>query len=274
MRSLTWMILATVTALAGPVTAQDWKGRARLDGQVTDEDGRPLGGATITIESLARTGGPVVTSDAEGRWTVDGIAAGSWAVEVTAPGYDGRRIGVHLPDESSWLAPLEVRLERAPAEPSGPPAQERATEPEAAEAAPVDADTDGSAVGERARRPEHHEFRAALEAGRIEEAYELLSSLDEHDRVGAEALVAMGNAFLTAGETEAAVTVFDRAVEREPAHAEAHFRRALGLLALGRTEDARADFETVLELGPGGPTAEKARRAIEALPPASAGAAR
>jgi Tfp pilus assembly protein PilF len=92
--------------------------------------------------------------------------------------------------------------------------------------------------------------------------------------VNADALVEMGTIFLTAGKTTDAVTLFDLAVEQDPNHAEAHFRRALGLLALGRPGEARAGFERVLELKPGSPAAEKARQALEQLPPAAAGEAR
>jgi len=259
MRPSSLTILAAVAVLATPLSAQDWKGRARLDGQVTDRSGSPVSGATITVESLARTRGPVVRSDAEGRWVVDGIAAGSWVVEITAPGYDPQRIGVHLPHESAWLAPLDVRLERPPAQPPDAPADA---------GAPV---ADATGLGDNARS-DSFELREALGAGRIERAHEILSALDEDARMDANALVEMGTAFLTAGATADAVILFDRAVERDPAHVDAHFRRALGLLALDRSDEARADFERVLELRPGGATAEKARRALEQLP--AAGGAR
>jgi hypothetical protein len=258
------MVLIALAGLATPVAAQDWKGHARLDGQVTGPGGAPLSGATITIENLALKAGPVVTTDAEGGWVADGIAAGSWSVEVTAPGYEPRRIGVHLPHESAWLAPLEVQLERTPPAPAPRPLEPSGPPPEAAE----------SHASTSAHGSDPLELRAALETGRIEKAHELLADLDGDARVDPDALVEMGTIFLRAGRTTDAVTVFDRAVERDPDHAVAHFRRALGLLALGRPGEARAGFERVLALSPGSPEAEKAREALEQLPPAAAGEAR
>jgi tetratricopeptide (TPR) repeat protein len=251
MQRSSWIALAV--ALATSAHAQDWQGRARLDGHVTDGDGAPLGGATVSVESLAGTGGPVVTTDGEGAWVVDGIAAGSWVVEVTAPGYRPQQIGVHLPHESAWLAPLDVQLRRpAPRLPVEGPSVPREQEPPTREG------------GEGA--PEAGELRAALEAGRLERAHALLVALGPDVPGDAGTLVEMGTLFLAAGEPADALVVLDRAVERDPAHVDARFRRALALLALDRTEAARADFERLLSLSPEGPWAEKARLALEELP--------
>jgi hypothetical protein len=257
MRRLAGVALAVL--LATPVVAEEWAGRARLDGHVTDARGVPLQGATITVEGLTHTGGPVVRTDAEGSWVVDGIAAGSWVVEVTAPGYRSQRIGVHLPHESAWLAPLDVQLQRPPVPPATGEAR-RAPE-HAAEAPPIP-------PGE-ARSP-GADLRASLEAGRIGRAHTLLASLGDEPPGDADTLVEMGTVFLDAGETADALVLFDRAVELDPTHVVGHYRRALGLLALGRTEDARAGFERVLGLSPEGPLAGKARQAVEELPTSTA----
>jgi tetratricopeptide (TPR) repeat protein len=248
-----WIALAAAVALATSAHAQDWKGRARLDGRVTDAAGAPLRGATVSVESLERTGGPVVTTDAAGTWVVDGIGAGSWVVEVTAPGYRPQRVGVHLPHESAWLAPLEVQLQRPPAP----------REPEEEPSLPQEP---GAGEGESL------ELRDALEEGRMERAHALLVSLGDEVPDDADSLVEMGTLFLAAGEPADALVLLDRAVERDPAHGDAHFRRALTLLALGRTEAARADFERLLALSPDGPRAEKARLALDELQRAAASA--
>jgi hypothetical protein len=257
MRWTSWIVVATLAGLTSPAVAQDWKGRARLDGQVTDPQGAPLGGATVTVHSLTRAGGPVVTTDTDGRWIVDGIAAGSWTVEISAPGYDARRIGVHLPHESAWLAPVEVQLQRRPPPSPDPPAETADT--------PAPRPSNSRAeIGE-----DYRELRAALEAGRFDRAHELLATLDPEARAEADDLVEMGSLFLGAGQTADATALFDHAVERDPTHVEAHFRRALGLLALDRPGEARAGFARVLELGPDPVIGEKARLALEELPPGS-----
>lgn len=61
---------------------------ARISGLVVDEAGRPVDGATAAA-TAAEEGDPaprVRARAAEGRFTLDGLAAGRYVVEVTAPG--------------------------------------------------------------------------------------------------------------------------------------------------------------------------------------------
>jgi hypothetical protein len=239
--------LAAILAVAATAVPQDWKGRARIDGRVIDEAGAPLAGATIAIDRAAGTspGGPRLSSGADGRWVADGIAPGSWTLVARAPGRRPVRIGVHLPGESSWLGPLEIRLEK-----EGPPPKPVADPPAAEEPPPAG---DVAAV------------QAALEAGRVGRARELLASLEPDGSATAVDFVEIGSAFLTAGATEEASACFGQALGLDPEHVPAHYHRALARLALGRHDEARADLEAVVELEPGGVLAARAREALDAL---------
>jgi hypothetical protein len=219
--------------LVVPVLAQDWRGRARVDGRAEEADGTPVGGATVTARRIAGEGGPRVRSDGEGRFVVDGIASGSWVVEVAASGFRARRVGVHLPSDSSWLGPVVVQLEKLETEATGP-------------------------VG-------YEHVRAAMEAGRVDRARRLLARIEADAGEDADTLFEIGRGFLDAGETGEAVLLLGKALDADPSHAEAHYRRALGLLALGRHAEAREDLEAVLELGPDGTLAEKAARGLDRL---------
>ncbi len=250
MRLSSVTVLVSAVLLAAPVAGQEGTGRARVDGPVTDEHGAPLAGATVSARHLSRPAGLQVRSDAQGRFVMDGLASGSWMMEIMAPGYPVRRIGVHLPSESSWLDLFEVRLEKAGPEP--PPSS-----PGSAAVAAGGSDSPAS----------HEDVRAALAEGRVDRARRLLSSVDANAPGDADALFEIGQGLLTAGETEEAVTYFGRALVRDPDHLEAHYRRALGLLALGRPEDARRDFEAVVALRPDSGLADKAGLALEQLAP-------
>jgi hypothetical protein len=252
--------------LSGPVDAQDWRGRARVDGRVVEEGGSPVAGATVTARHVSREGGPRVTSDAEGRFVLDDIAPGSWVVEVAAPGLSPRRIGLHLPSESSWLGPVEVRLDRLP---SAPVATDEPGPSNAAGANEYRKDQPHSApvtVGDYGPVG-YEDVRDAIQAGRVDQARQLLLAVEAGAPQGADTLFEIGVGFLIAGETREAVVLLGRALERDPTHVDAHYRRALGLLALGRHAEAREDLEAVLELRPDGALADKAGQALAQLAP-------
>jgi hypothetical protein len=79
----------------------------RVTGVVVDRDGRPVAGATV----IQSGDGPVridTTTDANGRFTIDGIPEGVAFVCVSRPGYrfGGRRV-------SAEKGPIRIALERA-----------------------------------------------------------------------------------------------------------------------------------------------------------------
>lgn len=261
MRSLPWVSLATLLSLPVAAGAQDWKGRARIDGRVMGEDGASLAGATVKVDGPSGEPGPRVRSGSDGSWVVDGIAAGSWTILVEAPGHRPSRVGIHLPGESSWLAPVEVRLEsaRAPQPPRDPPAL--VSSPLATPATP----------GRPATPAALADVRRALEAGRVEQARAFASSVEWDAAGSTDGLLEIGTAFLDAGAPAEAAAFLEVAIDATPGHVEAHYRRALALLALGREDEARDDFEAIVELGPGGVFAAKARQALEVLPRGPAG---
>lgn len=81
--------LLTALVWALPATAQDWAGRARIQGIVTTEDGKPIEGAKVLIyRGGDKTKGPAaVTTDAKGRWNALGLASGSWSVLISKEGF-------------------------------------------------------------------------------------------------------------------------------------------------------------------------------------------
>jgi len=113
------LALALSLAAAAPLLAQDWKGMGRLEGRVLDPDGKPVEGASVTLDLPERGGGgPTAKSDKKGRWAVGGIVAGKWNADINAPGYVLKKITIPLAAESARMPPLDVRLERA--QPTGP----------------------------------------------------------------------------------------------------------------------------------------------------------
>src|SRR5687767_1792696 len=84
-----------LSVLAAPAAAQEWAGRGRVRGEVKDDKGKPIAGASIYVRrgvekiDPANPGdGPEVrTTDDKGRWTVAGITGGEWFALITKEGF-------------------------------------------------------------------------------------------------------------------------------------------------------------------------------------------
>jgi tetratricopeptide (TPR) repeat protein len=75
--------------LVATATAQGWRGPGRAKGVVLDPEGKPVVGATVTIEwSENEGGGPKpAKSDDKGRWTFMGLVPGPWRLKIEAEGF-------------------------------------------------------------------------------------------------------------------------------------------------------------------------------------------
>jgi Tfp pilus assembly protein PilF len=102
--------LALLVASVG--AAQDWRGKARVDGRVVNEKGEAIPGAKLTLRR-GGAGPDVVTTDKKGRWAYLGLAGGRWDVDVDAPGYLPFKTSVQL-SEVDRIPSMDIRLQPAP----------------------------------------------------------------------------------------------------------------------------------------------------------------
>lgn len=113
---------AALLAVAAAVPAQDWKGKARIDGKVVNEKGEPIAKARLAFKFKGKEGGPTTETDAKGRFAYYGFANGDWDVDVSAPGYVTFKSVIHL-SELTRIPPMEIKLAAMPvAPPPGPDA--------------------------------------------------------------------------------------------------------------------------------------------------------
>ena len=106
---------------SGLLHGQDWRGRGRVDGIVTNDKGEPVEGATVKL-SWGRSGGggPEQKTDKKGKWAAGGIAGGPWNVDVEAPGYKAKKIQVSL-SEAGRNETVQLQLEPAPQQAAAAP---------------------------------------------------------------------------------------------------------------------------------------------------------
>jgi tetratricopeptide (TPR) repeat protein len=102
--------------------AQEWKGIGRLQGIVTDESGKPIDGAKITLRPGDQTpkaenpGPPTVTTDKHGKWSVLGLTGGTWAVLIEKDGYIGSEGRLKVAESGPPQQAVTVKLKAAPTE--------------------------------------------------------------------------------------------------------------------------------------------------------------
>jgi tetratricopeptide (TPR) repeat protein len=114
-RAFAWLVMA-VTLAASPLGAQEWRGKARIDGFVKDKDGQPIADATVELTKGA--GKATTKTNKKGYWAILGLAGGPWNVDISAAGFETRRTSVNL-EETSRLPSMDIRLEKAaPAAPA------------------------------------------------------------------------------------------------------------------------------------------------------------
>jgi len=104
MRRIT-LVLGLALACALPVAAQS----GGLSGTVVDDQGRVLPGSTVTVEGGGGT--RTAVTDENGRFSVDGLAAGSYDVEIFLPGFRAEsRNGVNVGESVADLGSIQLGL--------------------------------------------------------------------------------------------------------------------------------------------------------------------
>jgi tetratricopeptide (TPR) repeat protein len=221
MAFLSSLLALLVAIAAGPAAAQDWKGAGRVEGRVTDHDGKPVAGATIRIRLPDHPDqGPDVKTDAKGRWAYLGLRGGDWKITIEAPGYMTGET-VYSVSEVVRRNPVNYTMKPEPKVEAATPA----VPPEIAEAV-----TAGNAALEQKRWAD---ARAAFE--------KVLPVAP--DNVGL--LMALARSYYGEGNTEKAVEILKKITEKDAANWGAWMLMANMLLEKGKLEEGRAALEHV-----------------------------
>ena len=111
-----WQIVGLVALLSvicvGEALAQDWKGRGRISGKVTDQEGNPIKDAKVTIlyRGQEENGPDPVATNKKGRWAVMGLSSAPYTVRVEAEGFYGTEGEVRV-NEYAQAPPPPVDME-------------------------------------------------------------------------------------------------------------------------------------------------------------------
>ena len=305
LKRVRWSVFGLALLCASLADAQDWKGSGRVEGRVLAPDGTPVVGATLKLVHTERKGGPTIKTDKKGRWAFLGLVAGTWNVDVEAPGYAVRQVSFNLPSEASHLDPMEIRLEKSGPAPVPPEVLETVKKADEAYKAGRFAEAQaeyekllalrpdlattihqqmGFSLVQQKKYPEALEHlqkvldadpanapirviaaQAALSGGLVDRGLSLLKALDESAIKTPDVFFNLGVALINANRPEDAIPYFDKSIALDAAYADGYFRRGLAYLQLGKMAEAKADLQKFVELAPTGAEADLARKALTQL---------
>jgi hypothetical protein len=83
-------LAATTAFVATPAYAQTIT--SGVEGQITDESGAPIAGATVTVTSVATNTTRTTTTDNDGGFRIISLQPGAYEITVTADGYEGQTV--------------------------------------------------------------------------------------------------------------------------------------------------------------------------------------
>jgi TonB family protein len=108
--ALTAFLLVLGPLVVGALRAQAPSMGARITGVVTDQFAGVVPGATVTVTGNATGTMPPAVTDAFGRYTIAGVAAGSYELRVTIDGFRPSVIAVTVGAGSQVTADARLRL--------------------------------------------------------------------------------------------------------------------------------------------------------------------
>jgi tetratricopeptide (TPR) repeat protein len=206
------LILLAVLCAGAAFAAEDWRGQNRLAGTITDTNGKPVKGAVVALRlQKGGNGGPDVKADDNGKWAVLGLGAGTWNLDVSAPGYQTKQLSLSL-SEGQRLPPMKVALDPAaqaqPASDSSTPSAETTQQEVKIGGVAVTQDiADAVEAGNKALGEK--DFKGAVAA--YEKAYPTLSS-------NLPLKQALARAYYGAGELKKAIVLMDELYKGDPSN--------------------------------------------------------
>jgi tetratricopeptide (TPR) repeat protein len=90
---------------------QGYKGKGRVKGVVTDQEGNPLEGVTVKLYCERGASGFEVTTDNEGEWRANYIRGGPYDIDFEKPGFMPKKINVNI-SEFGKNPDIELMLQK------------------------------------------------------------------------------------------------------------------------------------------------------------------
>jgi len=275
--------LACAVAISASISAQ--MGQARLAGKVVDESGKPVQDAMVkaTMQSATRQ----AKSNKKGEWNLNGLATGTWTIEVTKDGFAPVKSDVEVA-ESERVPTLTVTLAKPKADPNveiqaeaqkaaqlfqaGKPAEARAVYeqllakyPEFHQVHPFIART-YAAEGNNEKALEHLKIAMEkepdnvdvklltadllMEKGEKVEAQKILDTVDLTQVKDPFTFINVAITKINDGQTDEAIALLDKLAAQFPNQAQVYYYRGRAKLAAKQMPEGKADLEKFVSMAP------------------------
>ena len=106
------LFIAIIILVSLSAFSQDWTGKARTNGIITDQDGNPIEGVKVKYFCLKTESGFEKYTDKKGIWTANWIKGGTWYIDFEKVGYKPRNISTEF-SELSKNPQIEIVLEKS-----------------------------------------------------------------------------------------------------------------------------------------------------------------
>lgn len=217
------VLVAVLALLVATAAMAQVRGKGRLQGTVTDESGKPVAGAAITVAPADGNTTPIkAKTDARGRWSALGLTGGQWNVDIEAPGYQPSR-GTANVSEIQMLPPIKTTLQKA-VEEAEVPASAIETAPSVPQEA-VDAVNAGQAF---------------MEAQKFKEAVAEFEKALVHLADNASLKQVLSQAYYKAGELPKAIAMMEGLTAADPSNTQLALLLTNLYLENGQLDQGRA----------------------------------
>ncbi|MGZ4886599.1 MAG: tetratricopeptide repeat protein [Candidatus Aminicenantales bacterium] len=86
------LIVCVILLASAFLSAQDYKGKARVNGVVTDEQGKPIEGVRVKLFCIKANEGFELKTDKDGKWVGAWLRGGDWNADFDKIGYEPKKI--------------------------------------------------------------------------------------------------------------------------------------------------------------------------------------
>lgn len=232
-----FLIIAGLLASTVPLSAQAWAGRGRLQGEIRDEQGKPIEGAKITLRKGTervdpKTDGPkTITTAKNGKWSVLGLAGGNWGILIEKEGYLPSEGQVPV-NEFAVAQPLNITLKVIPKE-----VQQKAAEASGNSKAKAAIEEANALLGQS---------KFADARAKYEQALSVLEADDPVLKASIQRTIA--RTWFEEGKTDQAIDTLEKSLEIKPDDVETLQLISTLLVSAGREKEAEA-YMTKLPAG-------------------------